>query len=92
VIELERLWFVPSGASDGKLRCAYEADAGDPDLLGAAQAFTVTLDTVLLPQAPNGAWWRRLLQGQREVLIVSSATLGPNPRRSASTTSDPRPT
>jgi len=81
---LDNVAFVPPHSAGGELISAFGASDSDPFLVKAAQAFTIELETVMVPQEQQ----KRLLphvssipflDGEKDMLVLSASSTSDHP-------------
>ncbi len=80
----DTIWFVPFDSPDGILQPAYQRDApteavGKPAIITAGESFTVSLRTMRLARKVEASWFKKLLQTDTDVLVLSTSALGSRP-------------
>ena len=80
---LDNIAFVPPHTAGGELISAFGADKSDPFLIKAAQAFTIELETVMVPQEHQKRLLPQVslpfLDGEKDMLVLSASSTSDHP-------------
>ena len=71
-----RLWFVPFSAREAQALTSVYDPPPAKTKIAVAQAFTVSLETVMIGKRPPPDLWSAITSRRRDIMVTSSAYLG----------------